>query len=164
MTIRMIVLAILASFLLVGCGKIEGNNIDLKTERSMNEGFPPTITGFVEANGTQYEMEQGGFKWETKEQTVMTDAASPNQIAERYEAILLAPKTELTFQIDGEPYVLVYLWESDERGKEVALSNNQFILPEKKGRYVYELVANWSSYGSEKARGEVSYTFVVEVE
>lgn len=165
MTIRLISIAILSSFLfVVGCSQTQVDNINLKTERSMNEDFPPRIAGYVEANGVQFEMEQGGFKWETKDQAVITDAASPNQIAERFEAVVLAPKTELSIQLEGQPYLLVYLWEGEHRGKEVLLKNNRFSLPEMQGRYIYEVIANWSSYGSDNARGEVSYTFVVEVE
>ncbi|QOY37859.1 hypothetical protein AWH56_009990 [Anaerobacillus isosaccharinicus] len=163
MTIRLISIAILSSFLfIVGCSQTQVDNIDLKTERSMNEDFPPRITGYVEANGVQFEMEQGGFNWKTKDQAVITDAASPNQIAERFDA--LAPKTELSIQLEGQPYILVYLWEEEHRGKEVLLNNNRFSVPEIQGRYIYEVVANWSSYGSDNARGEVSYTFVIEVE
>lgn len=165
MTIRLFLVAILSSFLfIVGCSQTQVDNIDLKTESSMNEDFPPRIPGYVEANGLQFEMEQGGFKWETKDQAVITDAASPNQIAERFETVVLAPKTELSIQLEGQPYIIVYLWEGEHREKEVLLNNNRISLPEMKGRYIYEVIANWSSYGSDNARGEVSYTFVVEVE
>jgi hypothetical protein len=163
MTFRLFLMAIVTVFLLVGCGRTQVDNIDFKTENSRSEAFPPSIPGYIQANEMKFEMVQGGFKWETKHQAVMTDAASPNQIAEKFEAVAIAPKTRITILLEGQPDLQVFLWEGDQRSAEISLSKDQFTLPEMNGRYVYEVVAKWSNWGNDNARGEVSYTFVVEI-
>ncbi len=118
-----------------------------------NDKFPPSITGFVKINETRYEMAKGNFKWQKGTENVQTDAASPVQIAEHFQAIVAEPNSKATIEIKQNPRLSVYLWNSEE---DVPLEEKQITIPANKGRYIYEVVAEWSN-------GEVSYTFVVEV-
>ena len=115
--------------------------------------FPPAIIGFVKINETRYKMTKGNFKWEKGNETVQTDAASPSQIAENFKPIIAEPNSKATIEIEQNPNLSIYLWDSEE--VKLASKGNQFFVPSIKGQYIYEVVAKWSN-------GEVSYTFVVE--
>ncbi|MBS4192515.1 DUF3221 domain-containing protein [Bacillus sp. FJAT-49705] len=119
-----------------------------------NDKFPPDLTGFVKINKTRYEMARGGFEWKKGNQTTQTDAASPTQIAENFKAIVVEPNSKATIEIEQNPNLSAYLWNSDREN--IALEGKQITFPANKGRYIYEVVAKWSN-------GEVSFTFVVEV-
>ncbi|WP_057775727.1 DUF3221 domain-containing protein [Cytobacillus dafuensis] len=119
-----------------------------------NEKFPPDLKGIVKINETRYEMTRGGFEWKKGNQTTQTDAASPTQIAENFKAIVVEPNSKATIEIEQNPNLSAYLWDSDR--KKIALEGKQITFPANKGRYIYEVVAKWSN-------GEVSYTFVIEV-
>ena len=116
--------------------------------------FPPATTGFVKINETRYKMTKGNFKWEKGNETVQTDASSPSQIAENFKAIIAEPNSEAKIEIEQHPNLSVYLWDSKE--VKLAFKGNQISVPTIKGRYIYEVVAEWSN-------GEASYTFVVEI-
>jgi hypothetical protein len=51
----------------------------------------------------------------------------------------------------------ITVWNEDERLKEITLNENEITVPPSKGLYIYEVIGKWSN-------GEVSYTFVVEVQ
>lgn len=129
-----------------------------------DEEFPPTMTGVVLINNQEYDMKRGGYRW-TKEsgndtQTITTDAASPNQIAEELTAILMEEGSNITIEVEDNPELSVYQWNENERINNIPLNVNNFSPPSTKGRYIYEVIADWSNGD---VRGEVSYTFVVEV-
>ncbi|MEK3980196.1 hypothetical protein MKY37_14175 [Psychrobacillus sp. FSL K6-2836] len=130
-----------------------------KTENENN--FPPTMKGTIEVNGQQYDIATGNYRWERKQgmetQVIVTDAASPYQIAENFEAIPISQREPIHINIEDKPTITVYLWDEKGRQKEVSVNNNQMEAPESAGKYVYEVLAEWSN-------GEVSYTFVVEME
>lgn len=142
------------SFWLTGCA----NGSD-EVEVNQND-FPPSMLGFVNVNGKEYEMKAGNYSWERKKgletEVVVTDAASPYQIGKEFSAISLEPNTNINIEIEENPKLSVYLWNENGRGEEIILKNNQFTAPTNKGEYIYEVLAEWSN-------GEVSYTFVVEV-
>jgi hypothetical protein len=125
------------------------------------EEFPPSIAGFIVVNRIEYEMATGNYSWERKKglitEAVQTDAASPNQIAEYYEAIMVDANSQLTIKVERNPQLSVYQWDENGKGNEITLPNDQFETPSDKGRHIYEVLAEWKN-------GEVSYTFVVEVE
>jgi hypothetical protein len=101
-------------------------------------------------------MEQGGFYWKKGNESVQTDAASPNQIAENFEAIPIDAGKEIQLEIEQSPRLQVILWENTPKNN-ISLHKNKFNAPSEKGKYVYEVLAKW-------ANGEVSFTFVVEVQ
>ncbi|ANX11626.1 hypothetical protein ABE41_006370 [Fictibacillus arsenicus] len=105
-------------------------------------------------------MKAGNYKWKRKKgsetEVVQTDAASPSQKGENYNAIGLGPNTNINIEIEDNPKISVYQWNETGRDKEVTIKNNHLAVPSRKGRYIYEVLAKWSN-------GEVSYTFVVEV-
>ncbi|MEK5330304.1 MULTISPECIES: hypothetical protein [unclassified Lysinibacillus] len=148
----------LIALLIAGCS----NDVN-KThhEAELNkESFPPSMAGWVHVNGKKFEMEAGGYQWERKKwlttETVQTDHASPNQVAEKLQAIQLEPNMNMRIEVEENPEIFVYLWNENGRDNEIMLKNNEMAAPSNKGRYIFEVLARWSN-------GEVSYTFVVEV-
>lgn len=145
-------------FLLTGCASDPSEVVNGAEEPSSD--FPPSMTGTVIVNGKTYEMEEGNSMWERKKgeesEVVQTDASSPSQIAESFNAIKVEPNTDILIEIEKDPLQSVYLWNEDERDQEIKLADNHFAAPSSEGRYVYEVFAKWQN-------GEVSYTFVVDV-
>ncbi|TQR17537.1 hypothetical protein [Psychrobacillus vulpis] len=159
MKFRLVFFAIVFSLLwLMGCS----NNMDGGEKKDVENGneFPPSMTGIIKASNKEYEMKSGNYRWERKQgsntEVVQTDAASPYQLAEQFNAIMLEQNTNINIEIEGNPNISVYLWNENGRDKEVTLTSNQLSAANSKGRYVYEVLAKWSN-------GEVSYTFVVEI-
>lgn len=142
-------------FIFTGC--------TLQEEKAEKAPETPSILGEVVIDGETYEMEAGGFFWENKTTSIQTDAAHPRQIAERYAPIKVDPNEEIQFKIADEPELEVLLWE-DDRSDQIEVKEEGIIALEE-GKQIYEVVARW-----EKGKvdnwdyGEVSYTFVVEVE
>lgn len=121
-----------------------------------NHAFPPNLTGFVEINGTRYKMAKGGFKWTRKNQSIMTDAASPTQIAENLEPIIVEANSEAIIVIEQNPILSVFIWDTDIEQQAVTVEEGHISLPATSGNTIYEVVAKWEN-------GRVSFTFVVEV-
>lgn len=119
-----------------------------------NHEFPPNLAGFVDINGTSYGMAKGGFRWTKGNQTAATDAAGPTQIADKFEAIVVAANSKAKIVIEQNPSLSVYTWNAEQEA--IAVEEGQISLPATSGRYIYEVVAKWTN-------GEVSFTFVVEV-
>ena len=146
------------SSLIMGCSN-EVDGIDKQAEAKETE-FPPVMTGSIHVNDTEYEMVSGNFKWEKKEgsitQVAQTDAATPNQIAESFNAIELEKDMKIEIEVEDNPEIAVFLWNENSREKEVTVNKNQIKTPTTDGQYIYEVLAKWSN-------GEVSYTFVIEV-
>lgn len=140
---------------LAGCGKTGG------TDSAGKEVFPPDEQGYVVIDGEEKKLEKGNYSWEVKKgsttEVTRTDAASPNQIAENVESISAPPDTEMSFKLVGDPHITVYLWNEQDREKEIELQGEKFRTPTEKGRYIYEVLAEWES-------GEISYTYVIELE
>ncbi|MCA1322035.1 hypothetical protein LC085_19295 [Bacillus tianshenii] len=150
---RFLLFMIIVVFL-TGCGTTGTGSAD-------NKQFPPDEHGFIVMNEKEYKMEKGNYYREVKKglttEVTQTDAASPNQIAENFEDISAPPDTEMSFNLVGEPTLTAYLWNDQEREKEIDLQERTFRTPTEKGRYIYEVLAKWKN-------GEVSYTYVIEVE
>lgn len=148
---RLFFACVLILFLLTGCGT---EAVELSDE------FPPSMSGAVIVEGETYKLEEGNSKWERKQgletEVAMTDAPSPLQLAEMVDAIKMEGNTDILIEIEQDPDLSVYLWNDTDRDQEIKLTDNQFLAPFSQGRYVYEVFAEWEN-------GEVSYTFVVEV-
>ncbi|WP_417898173.1 hypothetical protein ABN702_18225 [Bacillus haimaensis] len=140
---------------LAGCGKTG------ETDAAGNKIYPPDEQGYVVIDGEEKKLEKGNYSWEVKKglttEVTQTDAASPNQIAENVEAITAPPDTEMSFKLVGDPTFKVYLWNKQDREKEIELQEGKFRTPTEKGRYIYEVLAEWEN-------GEISYTYVIELE
>jgi hypothetical protein len=149
---------VISSLCLTGCtiGTVRTAN----QVKENKDDFPPSMTGLINVKGKEYAMKAGNYKWERKKgsetEVVQTDAASPSQIGENFNAIGLEPNTNINIEIEDNPKISVYQWNENGRDKEVILKNNHLSVPSSKGRYIYEVLAKWSN-------GEVSYTFVVKV-
>lgn len=118
-----------------------------------NDEFPPSTPGYIKIGETQYEMAKGNYKWKDGNTQVQTDAASPTQIAKNFKPIIVEPNTKVNIEIEQNANLSAYFWNYE--GK-VDLQDGQITVPATKGRYIYEVLAIWSN-------GDVSYTFVVEV-
>ncbi|WP_318614547.1 DUF3221 domain-containing protein [Sporosarcina sp. YIM B06819] len=116
--------------------------------------FPPNLAGFIDIDSARFNMEKGGFRWTKGNQTTTTDAAGPTQIAENFEAIFAEANSKAKIVIEQNPSLSVYAWNA--KREEIAVEEGLISLPATSGRYIYEVVAEWTN-------GEVSFTFVVEV-
>lgn len=147
-----IVILVFLICLMTGCSK--------ETE-GKEEEFPPSMTGFIHVNGIEYQMEKGGYKWERKKgfetEVVLTDHASPYQMAEHINPIALQPNQKIDIKIEENPNTSVYLWNEKGREREIEQDGNQITIPSSKGKYIYEVYAEWMN-------GTMSYTFVIEVQ
>lgn len=145
-------------FLLTGCTNGAAGGPD--DAEKLSEEFPPNMSGAVIAEDKTYRISEGNTKWERKQgletEVVMTDAASPPQLAETVHAIKAEPNTTIQIEIEQDPDLSIYLWDETNRVDEIELTDNQFSAPSSRGRYVYEVFAKWQN-------GEVSYTFVLKV-
>lgn len=130
------------------------------SKKESENDFPPTMTGTIEVDGQKYEMAKGNYRWERKQgletEVIQADAASPYQIAENLDAIRIDKSETILINIEGESAINVFLWDENGRQKEVSINNKQFQAPESTGKYVYEVLAEWTN-------GEISYTFVVDM-
>ncbi|MGG3941193.1 DUF3221 domain-containing protein, partial [Peribacillus psychrosaccharolyticus] len=119
-----------------------------------NDGFPSTFSGFVTINQTRYKMQRGGFEWRQGNQVQQTDAASPLQIAEKFKAIDAVQNSRMSIEVEQGPTLYVYRWDAETESRE--REGYPIVVPAEKGRYIYEAITLW-------ANGEVSFTFVIEV-
>lgn len=143
------IIVVLSASLLFGC-----------SDKSVDQAeFPPDKTAAVEVNGSDYSMEQGGYRWVRKKgletETVTTDHASPNQMAEHLQPISVKSGQKVKVKIEDNPILNVFLW--NQSGKEIKLEDDQITVPADKGTYIYEVLAEWKN-------GEIAYTFVTEVQ
>lgn len=122
---------------------------------------PPAAT--VKISDALVKIKKGTYEWETKSlfssSVIHADAAAPFQIAEEMEAFKVPQNANgnIEFSDQSEPELAVFLWQGEERGKELTLKQNQFTFPSQGGRQIIEVFARWPN-------GYASYTFVVEVQ
>ncbi|PAE26083.1 hypothetical protein [Bacillus sp. 7894-2] len=123
--------------------------------------FPPEKTATIEVNGTEYRMEKGNYQWFRKKgletESIKTDHASPNQMAVQLKPIPVKPDQKVKVKIEDDPVMKVYLWNETGIESDIKLEDNQFNMPADKGKYIYEVLAEWQN-------GEISFTFVAEVQ
>ncbi|HYK74943.1 MAG TPA: DUF3221 domain-containing protein [Pseudoneobacillus sp.] len=131
------------------------NSLELPTFNFGNE-FPPSSPGFIQVEDTRYEMAKGGYRWKKGNSVVLTDAASPLQIAENFKPIEVAPNSIATIEIGQNPNVSTYTWSGNTKASYHNIKENRITMPAIKGQYIYEVTAKWTN-------GEVSYTFVVDI-
>lgn len=128
---------------------------------------PPTITGYVQINELEYAMRSGGYSWEKKQglrsTVVQTDHAGSVQLAQDYDEISVMPNDVIHIDVQKNPRIQVYSW-NDETPEEIKVNGNQITVPENKGQYIYEVIATWDDGVAGWDRGEISYTFVVDVQ
>ncbi len=134
-------------FTLAGCGGVEAKDI-------------PSI--IVKVDGEAIDSQKGGYEWRTEKwfttEAVVVDAMAPNQIAVEMNAgkVKQGSVAAITFSDESKPKIRSYLWNENEREKELEVSKQTITLPSKIGRHTIEVEGIWPN-------GEVSYTFVVEV-
>ena len=121
----------------------------------------PTFFARVEIENVIHPLAKGGYSWTEKssfgERTVMTDHASPNQQAEKMEAILVAEGAEVKVSIEDQPDLTVFTWTDKGKESEITVKNDTFHVASEPGVYVYEIVATWK-------QGYRSYVLKVEIQ
>lgn len=132
------------------------------TEKPVDQvEFPPEKTATAKVNGTEYPMEKGNYQWVRKNgnetEAVKTDHASPNQMAVQLTPIPVKPDQKVKLKIEDDPLMKVYLWNETGIEREIKLEDNQINMPADKGKYIYEVLAEWQN-------GEISFTFVAEIQ
>ncbi|MEH6943241.1 hypothetical protein [Bacillus sp. JJ722] len=151
-----IVIFAFSIFLILGCS----NNV-VKEAEDIDSEFPRSMTGLIIINGMEYQMEEGDYQWERKKglgtEVVQTDHASPYQMVDHIESINVNSNQKVDIKFEKNPDIKVYLWNEKGRGKEIEHDANQIIIPSSKGKYIYEVLAEWTN-------GTISYTFVVEIQ
>lgn len=98
-----------------------------------------------------------GQKKGLETESIQTDHASPNQMAVQLKPILVKPDQKVKVKIEDDPVIKVYLWNETGIESEIKLEDNQINMPADKGKYIYEVLAEWQN-------GEISFTFVAEVQ
>lgn len=140
-------MGILLCFLILGTACTKGTKDE-----------PPAA--FVKIKDEKIEIAKGSYRWETKglfsNHAVIADASAPFQLAEDLNVNVVSNSgADVAFSDGSEPQVHAYVWEGEQRGKELSWKHDQLSLPSEKGKYVIELSAEWLN-------GEASYTFVIE--
>ena len=135
--------------------------IGCSTNAEKEAEFPPSMNAVAEVDGTDYQMEKGNYQWVRKKgletETVTTDHASPNQMADHLKPIPVKPGQKVKVKIEDDPVIKVFLWNETGKEKEIKLEDHQITVPSSKGKYIYEVLAEWPN-------GKVSYTFAAEVQ
>ncbi|MFT4415079.1 hypothetical protein ACLM5H_14555 [Fredinandcohnia humi] len=139
--IHLFIITLAFSILLItGCSN--------KTKGVDNE-FPPSMTGLITINGMEYQMEEGNYQWERKKgfgtEVVQTDHASPYQMADSIKSISVKPNQKVDIKIEDNPNIKIFLWTEKGRGKEIKPAANQITVPSNKGKYIYEVLAEWTN-------------------
>ena len=82
-----------------------------------DSNFPPeTPKGNVLVGKNVYTIAPGEHRWESRNQVVTTDAASPNQIAENMEPFTVKRGEKLSLTFEGKkPKTTVYIWSDTGR-------------------------------------------------
>ncbi|WP_456278580.1 hypothetical protein [Bacillus sp. AK128] len=136
------------------------SNALMNENKQVENEFPPSMTGVIISNGIEHEMEAGSFEWERKKgietEVIQTDHASPYQMADHLESIKVNPNQKIEIKVEEDPNIKVYLWDEKGRGKEIEQDDFQIMTPSTKGKYIYEVLAEWKN-------GTISYTFVIDV-
>lgn len=145
------ILAYSLFIIMIGCSTNAGEEAE----------FPPSMNAVAEVNGTDYQMEKGNEQWVRKKgletETMTTDHASPNQMADHLTPIMMKPDQKVRIKIEDQPVIKVYLWNETGKEKEIKLEDHQITVPSSKGSYIYEVLAEWPN-------GKVSYTFAAEIQ
>lgn len=124
---------------------------------------PPQAKVLV--NNKKILLKRGGYHWTTEvgnffnsNQTTIADAASPNQIAQKFIASSVKKGSEATIEFSNhsKPKLTYQFWEDDQSGKPIIVEDNKIQLPTTLGQHIIEVHATWSN-------GDASYTFLIEV-
>lgn len=109
------------------------------------------------------ELTKGSYHWEEdglfSTNKIIADAAAPYQIAKNLDAEIVNKGSiaQMKFSDNSKPQLQAYLWEGERRGKELSFNGMRLTLPSQPGKYIIEVMANWSEYS------DASYTFVIEI-
>lgn len=150
-----VMLLVISTLVFIGCtDKNESSEeVGNKFVFTKNE-FPPKVPGYIMVGNKRYKMEEGNYEWNKDNTTIRTDHAGPTQIAESFKSIQVKPSEKIRLELKQNPLAVTYVWD-DEDGSEYS-DDTEFTAPADEGIYIFETVAKWSN-------GEVSYTFVLEV-
>ena len=121
-----------------------------------NELNLPTLK--ITTDETTVSVEKGSYSWNTESQSVVVDAESSEEIAEKMEGTQLSPLSDLTLDFSKQPDKTSISLKGDIQTNMTPhiIESNKFTLPQEEGIYVYEIVGVWNE-------GEISFTIKVVV-
>lgn len=114
----------------------------------------PTLK--VTFNSKDISVEKGGYSWDKGGESIIVDAATPEQIADKMEGNKIVPESELILSFSEEPINVNIIDWSELKGNSYTFNNDKFIAPKEEGTYIYEIVSEWRE-------GQVSFTIKVIV-
>ncbi|WP_060673642.1 hypothetical protein [Rossellomorea vietnamensis] len=118
---------------------------------------PPTPT--VTAGEESIPTTEGSYCWKGFFSGECVDKAYSSVVAMAGEEkpTVVSPGEKITVKFNKKPqHLAAEQWNGEEQAEGVSVRNHTIIVPEKKGVYVYHLVAHWK-------QGDGSYAFSVEV-
>ena len=78
----------------------------------------------------EYEMRVGKYQWNGENAKIkMIDEISPVEIAKDFDTLTLEKNGAIDIVIEKNPDLTVYQWSEDGKVQEIALTENQIIVP-----------------------------------
>jgi len=140
-------LAIASAFYLDEQDKAAGHTTEPTTTENVQKGSPdkPPLA-VVAVSGQKVTTRYGSYCWRHKGKGVCADSIHPREIAERIDnPVTVSPGTEAAVSFLREPSSLrLQVWGSGDTPTTVSTdAKGGFRLPDKPGRYVYDVVGYW---------------------
>ena len=66
-------------------------------------------------------------------------------MADYIKPIRVEPNEKIEITIEGNPDIIVYLWNETGRVQEVEQEGNQLTAASSDGKYIYEVLAKWTN-------------------
>lgn len=114
--------------------------------------------GKVIVGNKDYRMVIGEFEWkEVDFEARKVSDSDVCELADQFPTIEVVEENKLTLDIEqGPSSIMVNQWDEDGTIVETELLDNEIILPEDAGYYIFELIAEWNE-------GEITYVFDVDI-
>lgn len=114
------------------------------------------------SDNQEISVEKGGYEWTAKvglfrEQHIVADTASPDQIAKEMTGDKVTTQSQLNLEFTEKPDKVTVIPWGEVKDVEYTSTEDTIIVPEKEGIYIFEVIGEWS-------QGKVSYTTKLIVE
>lgn len=116
----------------------------------------------ISSDNQEISVEKGEYEWTTKvwfltDQSIIADAASPEQIAKEMTGDKVTSETQLNLEFTEKPNKVTVIPWGEFKDVEYTSTEDTIIVPKKEGTYIFEVIGEWN-------QGKVSYTTKVIVE
>ena len=113
------IVIILLLLTLVGCGN-----------QNFSKDNQTPVSGKIMVDKVEYEMRVGKYQWNGENAKIkMIDEISPVEIAKDFDTLTLEKNKTIDIVIEKNPDLTVYQWSEDGKVQEIALTENQIIVP-----------------------------------